>query len=466
MICKSINLSGRLNAFQKVMLHWSELFPYNAAHVYKIAGPLRPEKLKTAIDEAYWFNGIGAVEIEEDGVSYHHEPDEAPEIPVFHGGDDPESVLAAQLTRELNRPFDRPRCQPIRYSVVDAGPSAHYVAATYDHWVADSVAARLILRHVLGGYCDLAIPENERPLDLYPGTYRDAFSRELGGARVAAAAARAVTQWLGNRSCARVAYASSAQMAVQCELRRVGPETVARLRRFARSLGATVHDVILAALGRAMADFLPRRSRLKNPDLALGTIVDTRADAQADLANSLGAFLGYYVVRCRPSESTSLGDLATRLADATRPVKAGRRYLDSLVNMQIINAIWPHLCDATKPHFMRKVLPLVAGVSNVFLRDTWMGRQGATKILDFFRVAPTGPSVPLVLAPTTLDGQMNLGVTYRTTGFTRAKIDGILDAFVDQIDRTRRPSNPARHQKAPTASRASQEHQSPIVVGQ
>lgn len=443
MICPSLKLCGRLNAFQKVMLHWSELHPYNAAHVYKIAGPLRLEALTEALDEAYRFNGIGAVEIEDDGVRYHHEPDDVPEIPVFQGGEDPEGVLAAQLTRELNRPFDRPRCQPLRYSVIDAGPSAHYVAATYDHWVADSIAARLVLRHVLGPYCGLSVPENRVPLDLYPGTYRDAFSHQLGGSRVAAAAARAVGQWLKSGSCAHVAYTSAGQMAVQCEFRRLGAEKVARLREFARGHGATVHDVILAALGRAMAEFLPRRCRVQNPDLALGTIVDTRADAQADLSNSLGAFLGYYVVRCRPDGATGLGDLTRCVAGATQPIKAGAGYLDSLVGMQVVNAIWPCLCQATKPHFMRKVFPVVAGVSNVFLRDTWINRPGTAKILDFMRVAPTGPSIPLVLTPTTFDGQMNLGVTYRATGFSRVRIDGILDAFLDQIDRAghRRPGS-------------------------
>jgi NRPS condensation-like uncharacterized protein len=229
-------------------------------------------------------------------------------------------------------------------------------------------------------------------------------------------------------------------MAVQCEFRRLGAEKVARLREFARGHGATVHDVILAALGRAMADFLPRRCRVQNPDLALGTIVDTRADAQADLSNSLGAFLGYYVVRCRPDVATGLGDLTRRVAGATQPIKAGAGYLDSLVGMQFINALWPHLCQATKPHFMRKVFPVVAGVSNVFLRDTWINRPGMARILDFMRVAPTGPSIPLVLTPTTFDGQMNLGVTYRATGFSRVRIDGILDAFLDQIDRAGRRS--------------------------
>ncbi len=432
MIRRSSTLSGRLNAFQKVMLHWSELHAYNAIHVYKIAGPLRPARLRDSIEEAYWCNGIGAVEIDGDGDAYHHELDEPPEIQVVRGGSDPYRVLVGQLTRELNQPFDRPRCQPLRFNVIEAGPTAHYLAATYDHWVADSFAARLILRHVVGRYCELNLPENERPLELFSGTYRDAFSHRLAGAKAVPAAARALTQWVQNRTCSQAAYASTTQMEVGCELRRVGPGTVDGLRGFARSLGVTVHDVLLAALGRAMAEFLPRRC--KEGDLVLSTIADVRGDARVDLANSLGAFLGYYLVRCRPAESASLRELAQRVAATTGPIKVRRRHLDSLLNMQIINTIWPHLSDAAKPYFMRKTLPMTAGISNVFLRDSWIDRQGEKKILEYTRVASTGPSVPFLLSPTTVGGQMSIGVSYRVTGFSPAKVDGILDAFLDQIE--------------------------------
>jgi hypothetical protein len=51
---------------------------------------------------------------------------------------------------------------------------------SYDHWVADSFATRLILRHVLGRYLRLDLPENDRPLTLYPGTYREMFPQHLG----------------------------------------------------------------------------------------------------------------------------------------------------------------------------------------------------------------------------------------------------------------------------------------------
>ena len=432
MICKSISMSGRLNAFQKVMLHWSELHPYNAVHVYKVAGPARCGQLNDAIDEAYWLNGIGAVELEGDGESYHFEPDESPEIEVVRGFADPDGALLGRVAGELNRPFGRPRCQPIRFTLIEAGPAAHYVVATYDHWMADAFAARLILRHVLGRYCGLEIPENREPVGLFSGTYRDAFADRLGTTKAATAAVRAAVQWLGSRSCSQAAYASTTQMEVGCQLRRVEADAVDRLRGFARSHGATVHDVVLAALGRAMAQFLPRRS--KGKDLSLGTIVDTRGDAQADLSNSLGAFLGYYLVRSRHEPGASLADATERVAAATGPVKTGRRYLDSLVNMQLINTIWPHLSDATRPYFMRKVLPLTAGVSNVFLRDSWIDRYAEGKILEYSRFASTGPSVPLVLSPTTLGGKMSLGLSYRVTGFSRAKIDGILDAFLDQIE--------------------------------
>ena len=49
MICASNSTSGRLNAFQRLMLQWSELHPYNAAHVYRIARPMAPEALAEAI---------------------------------------------------------------------------------------------------------------------------------------------------------------------------------------------------------------------------------------------------------------------------------------------------------------------------------------------------------------------------------------------------------------------------------
>ena len=78
MICRAPSLVGRLNAFQRVMLQWSELHPYNAAHTYRLSGPLSLQSLQQAIRDAFDHNGLGVAEIDPDGVWYRHEADDSP----------------------------------------------------------------------------------------------------------------------------------------------------------------------------------------------------------------------------------------------------------------------------------------------------------------------------------------------------------------------------------------------------
>ncbi len=249
---------GRFNAFQKVMLQWSGLHPYNAVHAYKIAGPLRADGLAEAVKTTFRFHGLGTARLLPDGQSFRHETDSQPEIEVLAGGDDPEGSLREYISGGLNRPFERPASHPFRFAAIDAGPQAHHVILAYDHWVADSHAARLLLRSVLESYLPLATGENQGPLELYPGTYRDVFRRRLRGGELVSAAFRAIRAWNRNRSAWQVACWSNTQWAVDYRLYSTVPGTVARLREFARANGATVHDVLLAAFGRAWRRSCPR----------------------------------------------------------------------------------------------------------------------------------------------------------------------------------------------------------------
>ncbi len=438
MICRAPKLTGRLNAFQRVMLQWSELHPYNAAHTYRLAGPLCLQSLQQAIRDAFDHNGLGVAEIDPEGVWYSHEPDESPHLPaieVVTGHEPPADRLTAQITRELNRPFERPRCRPFRFSVVDAGADSHYVSLIYDHWAADSVGARLVMRHVLGRYLHLDIPENDESLDLYPGTYREVFAHRLQGHHLAWPMLRSLRSWLDTRATWRVAYASARQMAVGHALYHLRPGTVDRIRHFARKNDASVNDVFLAALCRAMVPFLPRRSSKAGAhDMTLGTIVDTRADASDDLSESLGTFLGYFLTRVAGDGRVGLGELTRGIAVSTRRQKQRRNYLDSALNLRVASAIWPRLKPESRVAFARRALPLTAGISNVHLRGTWIERQGAGRILDYHRAASNGPALPLVISPTTIGDQMNVAVSYRMTGFSQAKIDGIMQSFVDHLE--------------------------------
>ncbi len=364
---------GRLNAFQKVMLQWSSLHPYNAAHVYKIAGPLRSDDLAEAVGSTFCRHGLGIAHLSADGQTFRHETLSQPEVEAVAGGDQPESSLREYTSRALNRPFERPTSQPFRFAALDAGLLSHYVILTYDHWVADSYAARLVLRDVLGRYLPLASGENQPSLDLYPGTYREVFRRRLRGGELAGAAVRAIGQWNRNRSAWRVACWPNTQWAVDYRLYPTIPGTVARLREFARANAATVHDVLLAAFGRALAEVMPSRGRRHG--LALGSIVDTRSIADEDLSQAMGAFLGYYLVRSEPGTTIGLDEATRQIAARTRPIKTRHHYLDSLVNMQFANVLWPWMSATVRRHFMRKSLPMSGGISNVVVRDAWMNQN-------------------------------------------------------------------------------------------
>ena len=63
--------------------------------------------------------------------------------------------------------------------------------------------------------------------------------------------------------------------------------------------------------------------------------------------------------------------------------------------------------------FYRKRVPLAGGISNVNLNRTWAADFHPTPLLDYIRVSPTGPLMPLVFTPTTLGDHLHFGLTYR-----------------------------------------------------
>jgi hypothetical protein len=113
--------------------------------------------------------------------------------------------------------------------------------------------------------------------------------------------------------------------------------------------------------------------------------------------------------------------------------------MDSVVNMQVNNTVWRWLSTTTRCHFMRKTLPMSGGISNVVVRDAWMA-QNCDLILDYHRGVSTGPSIPIVLSPTTFGDHLNIGVSCRIAGFSRARIDTVMEIFRDQIEHPNKAS--------------------------
>lgn len=425
---------GRMNAFQRVMYQWSDLHPYNAVHAYRIARPLHAERLRESVRQVYRQIGYGFVETDAAGRWYRHELDQSPPLEILDGGHNVEAVLRDLFARELNTPYERPRCRPMRFSAVAVGPADHYVCIGYNHWTADSVAARLLARRILNLYLNLGLPQEPAP-ELYPETYRQVFGPKLGRLRVVRALGRAVVEFLWHQRICRAPYTAVTHFPVGYAMSATADGAVDRLRHFARALGATVHDVMLAALARAMVENLPRRATGDGfRPLAMGTIVDTRGDSELELSNTFGTFLSYYAVNFLAEPGAGLAEVTRRVAALTRPIKAERAYLDALPQMRLFSMVWPLLSARRKAYYARLVLPMTAGISNVVVRDAWLNAPEGP-IVDYLRGSPTGPMLPLTAAVTTLGNRINIGMTYRQAGFTASRLRAILAMFQDQLER-------------------------------
>ena len=54
-------------------------------------------------------------------------------------------------------------------------------------------------------------------------------------------------------------------------------------------------------------------------------------------------------------------------------------------------------------------------------------------MLDYLRISPTGPLIPLVFTLTTIRGRLSLCVTWRTTSFHEDKLAAIVDDFTARL---------------------------------
>ncbi len=138
----------RLNIFQRCIRVWEEAHPYNAAQVLEIAGKADMGRIAEAWNGALAASGLGVARVE--GARFCYEAAERQEVTMVDG----ELGLEGFITREINRPFDetaghgrrgRAEMLPFRPFVVPMDGS-HYMGAMYQHWVADSVSMRMLLR--------------------------------------------------------------------------------------------------------------------------------------------------------------------------------------------------------------------------------------------------------------------------------------------------------------------------------
>jgi hypothetical protein len=376
----------RLTDFQELMRSWKELAPYNAAHVLKVSGEADVTRWQEAFIRTLSPLGVD--------IQFRLERSDLD--------------LDRTIARELNRPFGAGDF-PLR-AIATPTDNDHFLALTYDHWFADSPSIRALLQRAFEYY---GSGNSDRP-PLQPAP-------RLRSASALGAILAGIRTYRRHRRAARIHLRNVLDFGTGFFLRQFPVGVIDAIRRQARDYDAKVNDVFLAAAGQVLGEATAaQRAASRRNEVAIASAVDLR-DSAAD--ETFGFDVGYFSVLLAQPDQTPLGSLVRAVARQTSALKADEEI--ARFNLSLKCARFAYNVTSKpkrRAELFRKGLPLVAGISNVNLSDTWVEPatqySAGPRLLDYLRVSPVGPLLPLVFTLTTIADRLSLCVSFRTTAFT------------------------------------------------
>jgi hypothetical protein len=426
-------IRGALNLFQAQMLRWRELHPYNAVHVAAIDPKLAMDAVTRAIARVLEHWGLTGLVLDAPRRGYEWRGGPA-QVALRHAAH--ASLLEGierEIEHDLNAPFaDANPRNPFRFFVVSA-PDGAALGLAYDHFIAggDCILALLhaIVAVARGG--DLAA--TQRP-DLYPPTQARLFLRNLP--RLLRGAARLPAQVASTRAIARPRYRDVTDGYDAYALFTLPAAHTRRLLDSAKAWSVTVNDMLLALLLVALDPLAPwRRTSARRRSLAVASIMNLRGEYGEAGQAAFGQFLGSLRVTHPVPPGATLESIAHAVHAETAQVKERKLYLQTLLAMRYVAAVWRVLEPAQRAGFYAKSYPIWAGVSALNVNALWARPAGEPTPL-YVRGVPTGPLAPVVLAVTTVGDTLYAGFSFRTAAFSRDDIQQLWAGMVRRLDPT------------------------------
>ena len=349
------------------------------------------------------------------------------------------STLAfdAKVIEELNRPFISATL-PLRVFVIADQRDSHLLGVIYDHWFADSPSLRAFMQRVFAHYRGSS-GENLRPLRIADDDDDPSPHSGFGGL------VSCVRNYLRHRRAYRLHLRDPLDFGAGFFSTRFPEGAIDHIRRFAKKHGATVNDVFLAAISQVLGEFAAKQRKsepcphAKRDRIAIATAVDLKRLPAGNLDDLFGLFVGYFTIVHDHPEMRSLPELVAATARETAASKSAAHALEFTLSLRIARRIWDWSSQPRfKAQLFQKGLPFLAGISNVNLTGSWADQAqippaGQATVLDYFRISPVGPLVPMVFTLTTIRNRLSLCVTYRTTAFSQDQAEGIASGLIERL---------------------------------
>ncbi|MFO1304919.1 MAG: hypothetical protein U1F54_14385 [Burkholderiales bacterium] len=421
-------MKGHLNLFQAAMLRWRAAYPYNAVHVAQLPGPLDAARMSRAIDGYLTDAGIGRLRIDAERRCYEYLPGPShADLPVLEAKGDTLEVLEREMERLLNVTFgDGEAFSPVRFFAVEdaaARGASFHLGVAYDHIVAGGDSVVALLKEIAARY-DGSQPADWRAPEIYPSTYAGLFARNALKFYIGQYLLPGMLLRAGRAYRPRYPHGEGRHNAfTSFEL---PPHVHAAMARAAKAWGVTRNDLMLAMMLCAISpEVEARRGEGRRNEIAIASVINLRREIAGPPHRVFGQFLSSFMVTHPVPQDATLEALARDVHEQTDRVKRRKLYLQTLFLLACGGLAWRFMTPEQHKHMDAKNHPVWAGLSALNVEAIWNGVPGKTPVLHYLRAVSTGPVAPIVVAPASVGEGLSVGVSYRTSAFTREDIERI-----------------------------------------
>jgi NRPS condensation-like uncharacterized protein len=425
-------MKGKLNIFQRMILIWNEIQPYNAVHVVKIPKPLEITRLSKIIKDHLENCGLTNLEIDYTKKTYHYHGGSA-DIKVKNIGVSHNylAFLSEEIQNQLNIRFTgQKKIIPFRFFTLSEKDS-FYFGLVYFHLIAGAESIVHIIKNIMHSY----ISEKESPsypkLNLYPAqqvTFLMSLKFFIWGILTLPSHISDI-----RKSC-RPKYSDINDNNIAFLYYRIEPPKFNTLTEAAKKWGVTLNDMFLAILLKSVAPLADKRkfARRRNK-ISIASIINIREDLSVENPEDLGVFLSAFSISHIVPDKILLEQLVKNINKQTNKIKKYNLYMRSLFEMWSALVLISSFFKKRRKKFYSKYYPLWGGITNINLNALWKQQDGKMPV-DYFRAVSTGPAAPLIFSFTTVNSVLNAGVSYRTTVFSESDIKKVITEFLNQIN--------------------------------
>lgn len=418
-------MQGKMNIFQRTVLLWNDIHPYNAIHVVKIIQPLDAVRLKEIVDRLLEKHGLANLVIDRVKKRYEYRGGSSDVVIDIVRGGDPSSSLQSEIQKHLNLPFAvSGRITPFRFFVIP-DEDGFYFGLAYFHLIAGADSVISLMKSIVSACAEEKTPESS-PFALYPGAYGKLL---LSSLKYIAGWILTLPEYISHmKKSYRPKYHDANDTGIGFSFFSIRPSQYHDIICAAKTWGVTVNDLFLAVLLKSVAPLASKRQRAARRNLiSVASIVNIRKDLSVD-AGEFGLFLSYFNVTHSVPEGTELGRLARDVHLQTKKIKRHKLFLRTVIEMWVALILVSGFFKDRKKSFYAKYNPIWGGITNVNLNTIWSASGG--DIPSFYlRAVSTGNATPLVLSFTTANDTIHIGVSYRHTVFSETDIEKILLNF-------------------------------------